>query len=177
MTRYSSRYRIAAPFGLVLAFIFFAAFATPADAATFSIANNSGLVFGKFVAGTGGTVIISTSGARSATGGPSGVTLVNSTNQPAQFTVRCIEDTGLDTCNLLSTFSISTVADTTLASGVYSMSLTGITVYSVNNNSNSTGQLSGGGTDSLKVGGTLTVGGNQPPGSYSGSFSVTVAYQ
>ena len=39
------------------------------------------------------------------------------------------------------------------------------------------GMLSGGGTLTVSVGATLTVGNAQTPGSYSGSFNVTVNYQ
>jgi|SRR6185369_10090355 len=173
MTRYSSKFRISVPFGLVMAVIFFAAFAMPADANTFSIVNNDTLLFGTFVAGTGGTVAIgASSGARSATGG---VTLVNSSYRAARFTVSCVADGGADNCTPTSTYSIDTVAGISMTSGANSMSVGIFPVYSVNT-ATSGGRLSGG-TDSLKVGATLTVGNNQAPGSYSGSFSVTVVYQ
>jgi hypothetical protein len=38
------------------------------------------------------------------------------------------------------------------------------------------GTIGGGGTSSFLVGATLNVGASQTPGSYSGSFSVTVSY-
>lgn len=173
MTRLPSRCRTAVLIEFVLVVLLFALSAKTAAANTFAIVNNSGLAFGKFIAGSGGTVVISAStGIRSATGG---VSLMNSTNQPAHFTVSCVVDGGPSSCDATSLYTVSSVADTTLTSGGNSMALTGITVYSVNKNSNSTGQLSGG-TDTLKAGATLTVGNNQPPGSYAGSFSVTVAY-
>lgn len=144
-----------------------------AFANTFSIVNNSGLTFGKFVPGTGGTVVINAStGLRSATGG---VTLMTSSNQPAQFTVSCVVDGGASACTSTSGYTISAVPGTTLTSGGNNMSLTGITVYSVNNSSNTAGLLAGG-TDTLKAGATLTVGNNQAPGSYSGTFSLTVTF-
>ena len=40
-----------------------------------------------------------------------------------------------------------------------------------------TGVLSGGGTQTINVGATLSVGNLQATGSYSGSFNVTVNYQ
>jgi hypothetical protein len=43
-------------------------------------------------------------------------------------------------------------------------------------NPGTTGTLSGAGTDTLKVGATLVVGNNQVPGTYTGSFNVTVSY-
>jgi hypothetical protein len=39
-----------------------------------------------------------------------------------------------------------------------------------------TGTLSGGGSQLIQVGATLTVGSSQAPGNYSGSFNVTVNY-
>lgn len=173
MTRYFSRFRTTAPLGLVLAALFFVVSAAPALANSFSIVNNNTLVFGSFVAGSGGAVTIGAStGARSAIGG---VTLMNSTYRAAQFTVNCVADGGADTCTSTSFYTIDPVADISLASGANSMSVDTFTVYSVNT-ATSSGLLSGG-TDSLKVGATLKVGNNQVPGSYSGSFSVTVAYQ
>lgn len=156
-----------------MAAFFFAVSAAPALANTFSIVNNDTLVFGSFVAGSGGTVTIGAStGARSATGG---VTLINSSYRAARFTVSCVADGGADTCTSTSTYSIDPVVGVSLTSGANSMSVGTFSVYSVNTASSS-GLLSGG-TDSLKVGATLTVGSNQVPGSYSGSFSVTVVYQ
>lgn len=173
MTKFSSRFRTVAPSGLLLAVIFFALSATPAAANTFSIVNNDTLLFGSFVAGSGGTVVIAaSSGARSATGG---VTLINSSYQAARFTVSCVADGGADTCTSTSAYTIDPVSGISLTSGGNSMSVGSFSVYSVNTASN-TGLLSGG-TDTLKVGATLTVGSNQPHGSYSGSFSVTVVHQ
>lgn len=154
-----------------MAIFFFMALATPTNAYHYSIVTNDSLVFGSFVAGTGGTVTINASnGARSATGG---VTLMNSTYRQARFTVSCVPDLILD-CLLITGYSIVPVADTVLTNGANSMPVTNFSVYSVNSG-NSSGQLSGG-TDSLNVGAKLTAGNNQPPGSYSGSFSVTVTY-
>lgn len=43
-------------------------------------------------------------------------------------------------------------------------------------NKNNLNSIGGDGTATLKVGGTLEVKGNQPPGNYNGTFSVTVNY-
>ncbi|MDD2286047.1 MAG: DUF4402 domain-containing protein [Bacteroidales bacterium] len=43
-------------------------------------------------------------------------------------------------------------------------------------NKNNLNAIGGDGTATLKVGGTLEVKGNQPPGNYNGTFSVTVNY-
>jgi hypothetical protein len=40
-----------------------------------------------------------------------------------------------------------------------------------------TGMLPGGGTLAISVGATMTVGNQQAPGSYSGTFNVTINYQ
>lgn len=173
MSKYSRRFRITTPFGLMLAVIFLAASATAAAANTFAIVNNDSLTFGAFVAGSGGTVTINASnGARSASGG---VMLMTSPYREARFTVSCVADGGADTCTSTSYYSIDPVIDISLTSGVHSMSVNNFSVYSVNT-ATSSGQLSAG-TDSLKVGATLTVGNNQAPGSYAGSFSVIVVYQ
>ena len=173
MTRYSCRFRTTTPFGLMLAIIFLAASATAAAANSFAIVNNDSLTFGAFVVGSGGTVTINaSSGARSASGG---VMLMNSPYREARFTVSCVADGGADTCTSTSYYSIDPVADISLTSGAHSLSVNNFSVYSVNT-ATSSGQLFGG-SDSLKVGATLTVGNNQAPGSYSGSFSVIVVYQ
>jgi hypothetical protein len=156
-----------------MADIFFITFTTSALANTFSIINNDSLIFGSFVAGNGGTVTIGAStGARSKTGD---VMLMNSTYRAARFTVSCTTSGGSDTCTSTSTYSIDPVTGISLTSGANSMAVGNFSVYSVNT-TNSSGQLSGG-TDTLKIGAMLTVGNNLAPGSYSGSFSVTVVHQ
>lgn len=137
---------------------------TPAMAQT--ISDTTALSFGSFVAGSGGTVAVSTAGSRSATGG---VTLITSGGGAAsQSTV-----TGTSG----STYSI-----TLPANGDVSLSDGNANTMAVNNfvsnpaaTSGSTGLLSGG-SQTLYVGATLSVANSQPAGSYSGTFSVTVTY-
>ncbi len=170
----SERFSIAAPFWLFAAFLL-VVFATPALANnTFGIAKTDDLLFGSFVAGSGGTVVIAPStGARSAT---DGVTLMNymSTSKAASFTVSCIAG-GTDNCQTTSGYLIALPSSATLTSGGNSMNVGTFLAHSANNGSAS-GRLVGG-YDTLNVGATLTVGANQAPGSYTGSFSVTVTYQ
>lgn len=134
----------------------------PGWALDMAITPVQGLAFGKFVAGTGGTVTVSVSGGRSAS---AGVVLVPSgTGATAQFSV---------TGDPSRTYALSLPANgaVLMTSGASSMA--------VNNFTGSpalSGQLSGGGTQTVSVGATLSVGSDQPHGSYSGTFDVTVNY-
>ena len=167
----AERYRIAAPFGVFAAFLFFVVSATPVLATPFGIAKTDDLLFGSFVAGIGGTVTIApSSGARSAIG----VTLINSTFRAASFSVSC----SADVCTTGSRYTFALPLDNTAAlSGPGdSMYLTSFMAYSVGKGNSAEGRLVGD-SDTLKVGATLNVGASQIPGSYTGSFSVTVTYQ
>lgn len=130
-----------------------------------TLGNTGALSFGSFTAGAGGTITVSTAGARMKTGS---VILVNQggSASAAQFTVSGTPS---------AAYSISLPANGTVflsdgASG--SMALNSFT-----SSPNGSGVLSGGGTAQVNVGATLTVGNNQASGSYSGSFSVTVNYE
>ncbi|MEK9951770.1 MAG: DUF4402 domain-containing protein [Curvibacter sp.] len=128
-----------------------------------SIASTGALSFGSFVAGSGGTVVVGTSGARSKTGG---VVLVGqgATASAAQFLVSGTAS---------ATYAITLPPDGTvsLSSGSQTMALNGFVSFP-----HATGTLSAGGSQVLNVGATLSVGANQTPGNYSGSFNVTVQY-
>lgn len=146
----------------------FAASATSnADAtvvAAIAIANNVGLNFGKFAAGTGGTVVMSAASAstRSATGGV--VLLTGTAGTAAKFTVT--GDSG-------ATYAVTLPAGTatltrtgfteTMTAGTWTKSLAGA------------GTLTGG-TEIFYVGATLTVASAQVTGAYAGTFSVSVEY-
>ena len=130
--------------------------------AVIAISNTGALGFGKFVARSGGTVVVSATGVRSVSGG---VMLVPSgSGAAAQFAVS--GDPNL-------TYSISLPADgvVALASSTNSMAVNTFT-----SSPSSTGTLSAGGTQTVSVGATLNVGSNQAIGNYSGSFNVTVDY-
>ena len=127
------------------------------------IENVQSLSFGSFVAGNGGSVTISTDGNRSAGGGV--VLIRSSQGTAAQFTVSGDPN---------ATYTIQ-------LPGNDFVSLTGPGIDMFINNFLSTpsgaeGQLGAGGSQGLSVGGTLNVGSDQAPGSYSGTFSVTVSY-
>lgn len=128
-----------------------------------SISNLQALTFGKFAAGSGGTVTVSPGGARSATGGV--ILLSSGSGSAASF--RVSGDPGL-------TYDIVLPPDgrVQLANG------TGQTmpVNSFTSNPAGAGQLDLSGAQTVTVGATLTVGAGQVAGSYSGSFDVTVDY-
>ncbi|WP_457422055.1 DUF4402 domain-containing protein [Roseateles sp. P5_E7] len=148
--------RCALPWALLLASI-----AAPAQ----TLNNTAALSFGAFTAGGGGSISVGTGGARMKTGS---VILVNQGGaaSAAQFTI-----TG--TPNAM--FDITLPVDGTVflsdgASG--SMALNGFVSSPA-----AVGVLSGGGTQQINVGATLSVGSSQATGSYTGSFNVTVNYQ
>lgn len=149
-------------------------FAAPAnDTATTSatvvtpiaIAQAQNLSFGEFAAGTGGTVVLTTGGAASPTGD---VVLTGGTTTAAQFTVT--GQTG-------ATFSISvTDNDLTHTDTVTTMAFaTTHDLDATSQNNPASGTLTGG-TQTLYVGGTLTVGNAQTVGVYSGTVTATVNY-
>lgn len=128
-----------------------------------AIENTQALSFGSFVAGNGGSVTVSTSGKRSAGGGV--MLIPSSQGAAAQFTVSGDPN---------ATYTIQ-------LPGNDFVKLTGPGADMLINDFTSTpsgagGQLGAGGSQTLSVGGTLSVGSDQVPGDYSGTFSVTVNY-
>jgi hypothetical protein len=120
------------------------------------------LNFGDVVpGGTAGTVVVTPAAARTSTGG---VSLGNAAAvTAAAFTVGGANN---------ATYTITLPAGpTTVTAGANTM-----TVDTFTSNPSGTGLLSGTGTQTLNVGGTLNVGINQAVGAYTGTFSVTVAY-
>ena len=130
------------------------------------LTNARGLDFGRFVASSGGTVILSPTGLRSRTGG---VVLLNSpTAGQAAFNLGKSSNGGNNKAIIIS---LPSNGATRLTSGANSMAVgnfvnTPSTLLSIPN----------GGT-TLSVGATLTVTPNQAPGSYSGTFSLIVNFQ
>jgi hypothetical protein len=151
----------------------FAASTTATASATvivpIAIAKATDLSFGKFASGaSAGSVTIKTDGTRTS----SGVTEIGGgTLSAARFNI---------TGEPNATYAIDTTATTAnLTSGSDTLSLALVSDFAAagaSSGTQATGTLSGTGTQSLYVGGTLTVGANQPNGSYSGSVSVAVAY-
>lgn len=131
-----------------------------------NLVNTRGIDFGRFVAGTGGTVVLSPTGGRTKTGGV--ILLTSPSAAPATFTVSKTNNGGGNKAVILSLPANGSVR---LTSGGNSMA--------VNTFANSPATLttvSIAGT-TLSVGATLTVAANQPAGAYSGSFPLIVNFQ
>jgi hypothetical protein len=157
-------------FALVLA-------SSPASAQQVVLSNTRSLDFGRFVAGSGGTIILSPSGLRSRTGG---VVLLNSPNAgQALFSAsRSTLDPGRSVLG-------ATASTTSATAVIISVPTNGATHLSSGSNSMAVGDFVppdallsvGNGGATLAVGATLVVAPNQPPGNYSGSFSIIVNHQ
>lgn len=118
---------------------------------------SASLNFGRFTTGTGGSVTVTAAGVGSV---GSDVTFVpGSTNSADQFTVAG---------DASRSFSITTTGGN-VTSGATNLAFT-------TTPSAGTASLSSTGTASFTVGGTLTVTGTAPTGSYTGSYSATVTY-
>jgi hypothetical protein len=134
-----------------------------------SLSNTGGLSFGKFVAGTGGTVTVSPTGAAGKTGGV--FLLKSSITTAAQFSV-IKSGNGKP----LKTVSFTLPSDTAvrLSSGSNSMAVTNFVSSPAATPGNS---YPAGSTSAISVGATLQVGANQPPGNYSGTFTLIANFQ
>lgn len=130
------------------------------------LSNNRGLDFGRFVAGSGGTVVLSPNGARSRTGG---VVLLNSPG--AGQAVYNVGKSSNGNGGKAVIVSLPSNGSTRLTSGSNSMA-----VGNFVNAPASLLSVPAGGT-TLSVGATLTVAPNQPPGTYTGTFPLIVNFQ
>jgi len=106
-------------------------------------------------------VVVSSAGSRSV--GSGDAALLGGTTTAASFTA---SGSGSQTYTITLPGSASTLSD----GAAHTM-----TVDSVSSSVGGTGTLTAG-TQTFTVGGTLHVGANQVAGAYTGSFSVTVAY-
>jgi hypothetical protein len=126
-----------------------------------SITNAAALQFGQVAAGvTTGTVSVSTGGVRTAGGGTK---LGTGSGQAASFTVNG-EPNYQYNIQLPSSITLDDTHSHTM------------TVDNFVSSPSGTGTLSSGGSSTLSVGARLNVGASQTSGTYSGTFSVTVAY-
>lgn len=139
-----------------------------------SFLNVESLEFGTFIAGqAGGTVTVSPAGVRTSTGG---VILVGGRVQPARFAGR-----GRRNRTVLISLDVT---PTTLrrVGGTETMQLDQITIGStptavLTTNPQAFRITDPAGIFNFPLGGRLTVGANQAPGDYEGTFSVTLNYQ
>lgn len=133
-----------------------------------SVAKTADLKFGSVAKGAaGGTVVIAANGNRTKTGD---ISLVNvGTVQAAAFTVT--GDAGREYVLTLPSAAIE------ITSGANKMNVDTFT-SSLSGRGTISGTIGSGttGTQDITVGATLTVGSAQAPGSYTGSFKVTVNY-
>ena len=121
------------------------------------------LGFGSFVAGSGGTISVAVNPpGRSSVGGV--LLLPSGSWSGASFSV---------TGDPAAAYAVTLPVDGTVAltSGPNTMLVNGFISSPA-----ATGQLGAGGSQTLRIGATLSVGNNQTSGSYSGSFSVMVEY-
>lgn len=127
------------------------------------------LVFGDFAPGAGGTVTVSTSGARTA----GGTILSTAGNTPtaAKFDV---------TGNADSTYAISLNAAANLTDAVSTETMALAVFSDLDAGGATSGQVTAGtltsGAQSIYLGGELTVGAAQSAGTYTGDIIVTVEY-
>lgn len=128
-----------------------------------SLVKTGDLRFGSIIPGAAqGTVIINpTSGARSNTGP---LTLVGNNFGPATFL-------GLADRNRVILLTRGPLPTLTRAGGGATMSMTNMTTQRNGFNT------PGGQILNINIGGTLRVGANQMPGTYTGTFSITINYQ
>lgn len=140
--------------------------ATPCCQAQINVSNTRALAFGKFVAGTGGTITVDPNGARSRSG--SVFLLVSSAASAASFNVSDVNPANANMSYIITLPDNGTV---TLNSGAYTMPLNDFS-----STPSGSGRLTAG-SQILTVGATLSVSPNQPPGNYSGNFSITLNYQ
>ena len=139
--------------------------------APIAISAAANLAFGSFAPGTGGTITVSTSGARTAAGV---VALGAGSAAAARFDI-----TGSASTTYAISHSGSAVLTNTTGVGGETMALSkfsDLTAGNATSGNVSSGTLDGAGTQSLYVGATLTVGAAQVPGVYTGTVIATVEY-
>jgi hypothetical protein len=124
------------------------------------------LAFGRFVAGTGGTITVSPSGARTRGGG---VVLLQSSASAAALTYT---DTNPPKSRTNFVITLPPDASVVLTSGTNQMTLGTFTSTPA-----TISPITANGTLQISLGATLTVAPNQPKGNYSGSIPVSVDYQ
>ncbi len=134
------------------------------SASTQTINGVTSLSFGSFIAGSGGTVVVSPTGLSTPTGG---VLVVGHGGgvAAAQFTV-------MGTAN--ASYSITLPADNTVELSDGNGHVMALNSFVSSPAAN--GTLVGG-SQAIRIGATLVVHPNQPPGTYAGAFNVTVNYQ
>jgi hypothetical protein len=130
-----------------------------------AITNTAALAFGKFTAGSGGTVVMSAAGVRSKTSGV--VLLTGSAGGVSSFNV---------TGDANATYAITLPAAPALVTHTDTETTMSVGTFTNAAAAGTLGTLSGLGAQTIRVGGTLTVANAQLAGVYSGTFAVAVEY-
>ncbi len=132
---------------------------------TGNVTNTRGLSFGRFAPPTTGTgtIIMSTAGVRTKTGGV--MLLSGGTITSASYS---LTESGAGKSLQFTTITLPT--SISLTSGANSMTLNNFV-------SDPPNTVLGTGKTTVLVGATLNVNANQAPGNYSGTYSITVNYQ
>ena len=130
---------------------------------TANVTTARNLSYGRFAANTGGTIIMSTAGVRSKTGGV--ILMAGGTITSASFN---LGESGTGKSLSFTTITLPTSA--VMTSGANSMTVRNFVSDPANT-------VLGTGRTVVLVGATLTVAPNQAAGNYSGNFTVTVNYQ
>ncbi len=149
-----------------------------------SLTNVAGLNFGRIISGAqAGTITVSATGSISSnnvTNGPAPYSGSSAFVDPSAATFYVTGEPGFN-------YSITTPATSTVSNGNNHMTITfgTVTAETVGGYAPS-GSLNGAGTasaiasngyDAWAIGATLSVGANQPSGTYTGTFQETVQYQ
>lgn len=135
-----------------------------------AITSFANLNFGTFASGAGGTITVSTSGARTATG----VVPIGTTSAAGRFDI-----TGTPASTYSITHGGTAVLTNTTGGGNETMTLTkfsDLTGANATSGNVANGTLDGAGAQSLFIGGSLTVAANQVAGVYTGTVIATVEY-
>lgn len=137
---------------------------TAAVVRTLSITSATDLSFGTFAAGnSAGTVSVSATGNRTATGG---VTLVSaSTGSQATISLSGTPSTSYSVSLPATVQLTASGGSATMSIGSFTTTLNALQ-----------GSLNASGTGSFGIGGTLSVAANQAVATYTGSFTVTLNY-
>lgn len=137
-----------------------------------AITKATDLVFGSFAPGVGGTVAVSTSGVRTASGAI--LSAITATPTAARFNVT---GDGVSTYSISFTGTTATLASTgTPADTMAFAAASDLTAGNATTGNVSAGTLSSG-AQSIYVGGVLTVGAAQVPhADYTGSIAIAVEY-
>ena len=129
------------------------------------LTNTASLGFGRFAASGGGAIGVNVNGARTRSGS---VVLLASSTSPASFTISS-KNPGND--NKIYVLTLPANGSVSLVSGSHSMAVNNfVSDYPA-------GSPLPAASQTVRVGAVLQVAPNQAPGSYTGSFNVTLEYQ